>query len=524
MYTGLKKKTTNSTKQNTVQNSTQSTTPKYTKESLAQSNPNLYFSDADIDTMNKSDKFANGIISAKNRYVSATTPEAQNEANRAAESLRVSYGGYSGGSDGSQYNPIYDPTDVSKPTYEKQGTKPTYTAPAAYNSKYTATIDDLYNKITNAKFEYDKNNDPQYQALAAMTSRQARNASNNALAAARNGSGFASSTAAISAAQQGYNNQMAQLNDAIPQLYANAYNEFNTERENLYNALQTAMQRDSVDYGRYRNTVSDRLNEYNLAYNDYRNDVADGLNEYNLDYNDYRNKVADNWDVLNHREAREDLAYDRTQAEQAARAAQEQAEESNYRDYALELIDRYGYDILDLLGLGTTPTMAYTKNDADNYATYSGVDIDWQKALNDRYNAETDRNYKQGTLANNAAKIANDYDIGLQNVQNNKAKIVNDYNVAATKINKEYGAGGTKSNNGKITDTDKALILSESRKLKSSEGGKAVIEYADELAAQGAIDADTYKEICEMAGVDTKEPNTVFSDLVSMSSAFRRKR
>lgn len=484
MYTGLKKKKTNATTQNAAQGTTQSTTPKYTKESLSQSNPNLYFSDADIDTMNKSDKFANGIISAKNRYINATTPEAQNEANRAAESLRVSYGGYSGGSDGSQYNPIYDPTDVEKPAYEKQGTKPTYTAPAAYNSKYTATIDDLYDKITNAKFEYDKNNDPQYQALAAMTSRQARNASNNALAAARNGSGFASSTAAISAAQQGYNNQMAQLNDAIPQLYANAYNEFNTERENLYNALQTAMQRDSVDYGRYRDNVADRLNEYNLAYNDYRNDVADGLNEYNLAYNDYRNKVADNWDVLNHREAREDLAYDRTQAEQAARAAQEQAElemlltqQQNERQYNLDAAKLTG--ILD-----GTYTMDYYKNNADIDKLYNDIYLG-------NYNAETDRAYKQGTLANDAAKIANDYDIGLQNVQNNKAKIVNDKNIAITKLNKETEKNSTQKSNDKDQSAYANAVISEFQK----NGLTAARNLLNGLVEENVIDMDTLQYI-----------------------------
>ena len=475
MYTGTtKKKKTATTGVLSVNGNTNTNNNKqtYTKQSLSQSHPNMYFSDADIDLMNSNSKAANGLISAKQSYLNATTDEARNQANNSAESIRRTYGSYSGGSDGSQYNPIYDPTDVEKPTYKKQGTKPTYTAPAAYNSKYTSTIDDLYDQIVNAKFEYDKNNDPQYQALAAMMSRQASNASNNALASARNGSGFASSTAAISAAQQGYNNQMAQLNDAIPQLYANAYNDFNTERENLYNALQTAMQRDSVDYSRYRDNVSDNLNEYNLAYNDYRNDVTDGLNDYSLAYNDYRNTIADNWDVLNHREDREDELYNRTQTEQATKAEREQAEiaamltqQQNNNQLALDLIDRYGYDIGNLLGLSGAYTMNYTKNDVNNYATKLGADTGWQNALTSAYNAETDRNYKYGTLQNEADKISNDLFI-------NQAKIA------------------TEAEKTGLSDEQQGQVLIDVYNTLNTDGANGAMSKLTEYANKGLVTYD----------------------------------
>ena len=87
-----------------------------------------FFSDADRRLAQKYPEFGLYAIQCKKEYAEATTPEAKALANANLEAMRKKLGSYTGGSDGSEYNPIpediddrprYDPTDLpDMPTWD----------------------------------------------------------------------------------------------------------------------------------------------------------------------------------------------------------------------------------------------------------------------------------------------------------------------------------------------------------------------------------------------------------------------
>ena len=73
------------------------------QKKLAESGLADKFSKWDMDTAMQHPDFGMSILSAKQDYNSAATPEQKLLANERANALRRHYGYYSGGSDGSQY-------------------------------------------------------------------------------------------------------------------------------------------------------------------------------------------------------------------------------------------------------------------------------------------------------------------------------------------------------------------------------------------------------------------------------------
>ena len=198
------------------------------------------FSTSDLELARRNPDAGMSILRYKQDYNAATTDEARALANLGAESVRSSYGNYTGGADGSGFY-----LEPLSPSSFHAGTAPTYQNPYAgdiqdlwarqnsfdsyeyaggaapvYNNRYDATIQSLIGDILNREdFSYNPETDPLYSQYRKQYTREGQRATQDALGAAAAASeGIPSSYATTAAAQAG-NYYASQLTDKIPELY-----------------------------------------------------------------------------------------------------------------------------------------------------------------------------------------------------------------------------------------------------------------------------------------------------------------
>lgn len=283
------------------------------------------FSQSDLELARRNPDAGMSILRYKQDYNSATTDEARTLANLGAESVRSSYGNYTGGSDGSGF--YLEPLSPSSFT---SGTAPEYSSSYAqdiqdlwdkqnsfnsyeyaggsapvYNNRYDADIQSLIGEILNREdFSYNPETDPLYSQYRKQYVREGNRATQDALGTAAAASGGIPSSYAATAAAQAGNYYSAQLTDKIPELYELAYNKYLNDYNMQLSDLGVLQGAEQSDYSKYLNQLdqynTDRefdygtwLDEYNLArdrlqtaqtldqteYDRYLND----LNQYNLD-------------------------------------------------------------------------------------------------------------------------------------------------------------------------------------------------------------------------------------------------
>ena len=199
--------------------------------------------------------------------------------------------------------------------------------PGEYNSQWQAQLDDTINKILNReKFSYDLNGDALYHQYKDKYIKQGKMAMGDAIGQASAMTGGYGNSYAQSVGQQAYQAQLDNLNDIVPELWRMAYDQYNQEGQNLYNQYSMLGDRENMDYGRYRDTVSDWQNERgyladrydsertfdygkyaddrtfgygkysddrNLAYSEHRNAIEDALNREKIEYQKERDRIAD---------------------------------------------------------------------------------------------------------------------------------------------------------------------------------------------------------------------------------------
>lgn len=234
------------------------------------------FSPADLDTAKKYPEFGYSILGLKQDIHAATTPEAKLLANEAANRLRSSYGGYTGGKYGADYisdgkipnqiDGVLDQInnfgsftfDQERPTYENQ-----------YAKQQQALLDAILNR---EDFSWSKEEDPQWSSYKKSYLREGDRATADALGQAAAASGGRPSTAALTAATQAGDYYATQLNDIIPTLYQQAYdrylNEYNMSLQDL-NAVNTQEQ---LDYTKYLDQLGQFNTDRNFAFNQYLSD------------------------------------------------------------------------------------------------------------------------------------------------------------------------------------------------------------------------------------------------------------
>lgn len=158
--------------------------------------------------------------------------------------------------------------------------------PGAYQSRWDAELDSLYDQITNRKpFQYDLNQDALYQQYKEQYQRLGRTAMQDTMGQAASLTGGYGSSYAEQVGQQTYNAYLQSLNDIVPELYDRAYGRYQDEGQALYNRYGLVSDRESMDYSKYRDTVSD-----------YYNDLADARSSYdsewNRDYTQYSDMLS----------------------------------------------------------------------------------------------------------------------------------------------------------------------------------------------------------------------------------------
>lgn len=164
-----------------------------------------------------------------------------------------------------------------------------------FQSAYNAKIDELINAmLTRDKFSYSAENDPLFQQYKDIYTREGNRSMNDTLAAAAAGAGGMSSYA-MTAAQQANNYYMAQLGDKIPELHQLAYdmylNDLNLQRQDIGMLID----KDNIDYNRYRDSMSDWYNDRNFGYGMYRDQMGDYQWGTEFNYRAGRDAIEDAW-------------------------------------------------------------------------------------------------------------------------------------------------------------------------------------------------------------------------------------
>ncbi len=153
------------------------------------------------------------------------------------------------------------------------------TAPT-YSGSYDQEIKDLYEKITNREpFKYDYASDPlygQYSEKYQQLGRQAMKDSMGQTAALTGGYGNSYGSAV---GQQQYDAYLQRLNDVLPELYGQAYNQYTAEGDRLKEQYSLAANLRDTEYNQYRDKLGDY--QYNQTWDaQQKQQKADDLAKY----------------------------------------------------------------------------------------------------------------------------------------------------------------------------------------------------------------------------------------------------
>ena len=234
------------------------------------------FSQADLDTAQRYPEFGMSILGLKQDIHKATTPEAKLLANEAANQLRSSYGGYTGGPKGADYvsvgkipNQIDSVLDRinSFGSFDFGREAPTYTN--QYAEQQQALLDAILNR---EDFSWSKDTDPLYGQYRKSYLREGDRATADALGQAAAASGGRPSTAAVTAATQAGDYYAAQLNDIIPTLYQQAYDQYLDEYNMSLQDLNAVNTQEQLDYAKYLDDLTQFNTDRNFAFNEYLSD------------------------------------------------------------------------------------------------------------------------------------------------------------------------------------------------------------------------------------------------------------
>ena len=188
----------------------------------------------------------------------------------------------------STYTPAKKVTNAYKALQNQMKVNP------KFSSAYTAEMNNAYNNYKNRpKFEYDMANDALYQQYAKQYKALGNTAMQDTMGQAAQLSGGFGNSYATSAGQQAYNQYMQQLNDKVPELYAQAYDRYNQEGQDLLNQYNLAEGLYNRDYSKYRDTVADNNEKISHLYNIYNTNAANDLDLF-------KQLSANNYNALNY--------------------------------------------------------------------------------------------------------------------------------------------------------------------------------------------------------------------------------
>ena len=220
------------------------------------------FSEADWNLAKENPDAGMSLLNYKIDHKNATTAEARALANQGANSVRSSYGNYTGGTDGSKFY-----LEAMSPISFQQKEAPKWED--AYGDTYKTALDGVMN------FQYDSSTDPLYSQYRKQYTREGRRATEDALGTAAAASGGIPSSYATAAAAQAGNYYRAQMTDKIPELAQIQYNQ-------ALNSLSSARNARQDDYNIYLNALNQYNTDRNFDYGVHSDEIADqryGRNE-----------------------------------------------------------------------------------------------------------------------------------------------------------------------------------------------------------------------------------------------------
>lgn len=205
-------------------------------------------------------EFGMSMLSLKDDWHNATTPEQRAIANEGAEYQRKTWGNYTGGTDGSKFyslGPNHNEADDLQKQISGYGPFDYSRAP-----DYQGVMDRVLNY---GPFSYDYKTDPSYQAYAKQYAREGRRASEDTMGQYAAMTGGRPSTAAMTAAQQAGNYYSAQMADKIPELYQQAYQRYLQEYQRQLQALGALNTDRNFEYGVYGDDFNRLLTKYDTV-------------------------------------------------------------------------------------------------------------------------------------------------------------------------------------------------------------------------------------------------------------------
>lgn len=170
--------------------------------------------------------------------------------------------------------------------------------PGAYQSQWQTSLNDTLDKIMNRQeFNYDLNGDALYQQYKDRYVQQGQMAMKDTMGQAAALTGGYGNSYAQNVGQQAYDASLQQLNDRVPELYQLALDKYNQDTSNLYNQYSLLGQREDMDYGRYRDSLSDWNTERDFLTGRYDSERSYDYGKYADDrdfgYGQYRDAIAD---------------------------------------------------------------------------------------------------------------------------------------------------------------------------------------------------------------------------------------
>lgn len=218
------------------------------------------WSQSDQDLAKLHPEFGMSMLSLKDDWHNATTPEQRAIANEGAEYQRKTWGNYTGGTDGSKFyslGPQHEEAD--KKQQEITGYGP---FEYAREPDYQGALDKV---LGYGPFEYSYKDDPSYQAYAKQYAREGRRASEDTMGQYAAMTGGRPSTAAMTAAQQAGNYYSAQMADKIPELYQQAYQRYLQEYQRQLQTLDAMNADRNFEYGVYGDDFNRLLTKYDTV-------------------------------------------------------------------------------------------------------------------------------------------------------------------------------------------------------------------------------------------------------------------
>lgn len=142
--------------------------------------------------------------------------------------------------------------------------------PGAYQSTWEDQLNEMIGKILNREeFSYDLNADALYQQYKDRYIQQGRMAMMDTMGQAQAATGGYGNSYAQSVGQQAYQSYLNGLNDVVPELYAQAYDRYVQEGQDLYNQYTLLGEQEEQDYGRYQDELSAYYAELDRRQNQY---------------------------------------------------------------------------------------------------------------------------------------------------------------------------------------------------------------------------------------------------------------